>query len=72
MKKQWGILVSTDWLSLFKLIKHTTHFVLNLLFFCMMALFGTAEACSEASWWLAGQRSSWLKKQLVTDPVWHS
>ena len=34
MKKRWGILVSADWLSLFKLIKHTTHFVLNLLFFC--------------------------------------
>jgi hypothetical protein len=32
-----------------------------------MGLFGTAETYSEASWWLAGQRSSLLKKQLVTD-----
>jgi hypothetical protein len=30
------------------------------------ALFGIAETYSEASWWLAGPRSSWLKKQLVT------
>jgi hypothetical protein len=30
-------------------------------------VFGTTEIYSEASWWLAGLRSSLLKKQLVTE-----